>query len=70
MSENHAQLERRQYLRRQSDQTQDEISLIDLYLVLVCRKKVILFAFTVIVALSIIYLMVAPKIYQVSAMLL
>lgn len=70
MAEDQAQQERRHYLRRNADQMQDEISLIDLYQVLVRRKQIIFITLAVIITLSIVYLLVASKVYQVSAMLL
>ncbi len=59
--------ERRHILRRNSDHFQDEISLQDLYFVLVKQKRVILLILVASVIASVLYVMFAPKIYQVSA---
>jgi chain length determinant protein (polysaccharide antigen chain regulator) len=70
MTENQGQQERRNFLRRRSDQFQDEISLVDLYLVLVRRKKEVIVTLVVVILLAIIYLLLATKLYQARAMLL
>jgi len=62
--------ERRHYLRRDADSMQDEISLIDLYRVLAKGKKILLATMVGVVALSVVYLLLASKVYQVSAMVL
>ncbi len=59
--------ERRRMLRRNSDQFQDEISLQDLYLVLVKRKMTIILTVAVCLVASILYVVFATKIYQASA---
>ncbi len=59
--------ERRRILRRNSDQFQDEISLHDLYLVLVKRKMTIMITVAVCVIASLLYVLFATKIYQASA---
>jgi len=59
--------ERRRILRRNSDQFQDEISLQDLYLVLVKRKMTIILTLVLCLIVSVLYVMFATKIYQASA---
>lgn len=70
MSDTQTQQERRHYLRRNNDQMQDEISLIELYQVLIRRKIVIAVTLAATLALSIVYLLLTTKVYQVEAMLL
>ena len=59
--------ERRRVLRRNSDQFQDEISLQDLYFVLVRRKMTILLTVVLCMLVSVLYVIFATKIYQSSA---
>lgn len=70
MSDTQAGKERRHYLRRNADTMQDEISLIDLYRVLVNGKKILLATMATIIVLAVVYLILTPKVYQVTARLL
>ena len=54
---------------RENGYSDDEISLYDLYRVLVKRKTLIAIVIASILALCVIYLLIVPKIYQVSALL-
>ena len=70
MPDTQAGKERRHYLRRNADTMQDEISLVDLYQVLVKGKKILMTTVAIVVALGVLYLILAAKVYQVTAMLL
>jgi len=70
MSDTPMEQERRQYLPQYAEQMQDEISLIDLYRMLVDGKKILFATLAIVVALSVVYLLLASKVYQVTAMLL
>jgi LPS O-antigen subunit length determinant protein (WzzB/FepE family) len=55
---------------RDANYSEDEISLYDLYKVLVKRKLLIFIIIALSLVLCVIYLLVAPKIYQETAVLL
>ena len=70
MSDNQVAQDRRQYRSAYPEQDQDEISLIDLYLVLVNGKKILFATMIIVVLAAVVYLLLATKVYQVTAMLL
>jgi len=70
MHESGIAAERRHLLRRNADQFQDEISLLDLYFVLVKRKMIILFTVALCVIASVIYVLFGTKEYHVTAKML
>ena len=70
MSEDQVAQDRRQYRPAYSEQEQDEISLIDLYLVLVKGKKILFATMIFVVLAAVAYLLLVTKVYQVTAMLL
>jgi len=70
MHESGIAAERRHLLRRNTDQFQDEVSLLDLYFVLVKRKMIILFTVALCVIASVLYVLFVTKEYHVSAKIL
>ena len=63
-------IEQNNNMVRDANYSEDEISLYDLYRVLCKRKTLIALVFAVVIVLCVIYLLIAPKVYQVTATLL
>lgn len=58
------------YDRREHNPNEDEISLQDIYFVLVRRKRTVFYMFILVIIISIAYLLLAPKVYQSSVRIL
>ena len=62
--------DRRDNNNNNNNKNEDEISLLDLYFVLVRRKRTIIVTFVVVILMCAAYLILVPKVYQTSIMIL